>query len=262
MSHRIALRNVPQIRELQERAARAIPAAVQENGDGCWLRYTDSTMTWWAGAALMHGGQQRRDLAPMIAAAEDFYAARGAPARFQVCPACPPDLDDALSLRQYQRGGAVSLQVATPRAIARHLSTPSLRVDLKEYPDAQWFHLLMAAQDPDVDPAAAPEWRLLQRVDQPSAYAAAHIRGRPVAVGRAVADTGWAGVFGMATLPDARHQGAAGAVLATLADWASSHGCAHMYLQVTRDSTAAIRLYQRAGFEEACTYHYRTSPPC
>lgn len=260
MSQRIELQSVRQIRELQERAARAVPAAVQENRDGCWLRYTDSTTTWWAGAVLMHGRQQVRDLAPRIAVAENFYAAHGAPTRFQVCPACPPDLDDALSLRRYQWRGVVSLQVATPRAIARHLSAPSLRVDLKEYPDVEWFHLLMAAQGSDADPA--PEWRLLQRVDRPSAYATALISGRPVAVGRAVADTGWAGVFGMATLPDARHQGAARAVLATLADWASSHGSVHMYLQVTHNSTAALRLYRRAGFEEACAYHYRTAVPC
>lgn len=47
-------------------------------------------------------------------------------------------------------------------------------------------------------------------------------------VGRAVADTGWTGVFGMATLPDARRHG-----------------------------VAAVRLYRRAGFGEACAYHYR-----
>jgi N-acetylglutamate synthase len=244
-----------QIRELQERAARAVPAAVQENRAGCWLRYTDSTTTWWAGAALLHGGQPVRDLASRIAIAEDFYAALGAPARFQVCPACPPDLDAALSLRRYQWGDVVSLQVAPPPRIKRQLSAAAVRVDLKDHPHAEWFDLLMAAEGPDADPA--PERRLLQRVDRPSAFATALISNRPVAVGRAVADTGWAGVFDMATLPDARHQGAASAVLATLADWASSQGSAHMYLQVTQDSTAALRLYQHVGFEEVCTYHYR-----
>jgi GNAT superfamily N-acetyltransferase len=236
-----------------------MPAAVHENRDGCWLRYTDSTTTWWAGAVLMHGGPQVRDLASRISVAEDFYAAHDAPARFQICPACPPDLDDALAVRGYQWGSAVSLQVAVARQIAHHLSAQRLRVDLTEHLDTEWFRLLTAAHGPDADPAA--EWRLLQRVDRPSAYATAFVSGRPVAVGRAVADTGWAGVFGMATLPDARHQGAGGAVLARLADWAGHQGSVHMYLQVTHDSTAALRLYWRAGFEELCTYHYRTSVP-
>jgi GNAT superfamily N-acetyltransferase len=244
-----------QIRELQERAARAVPAAVEETSHGCWLRHTDSTATWWAGAALMHGRRPGRDLAPAIATAEDFYAARGAGARFQVCPACPPDLDDALSRRRYQWCGVMSLQVASPRVVERNLSAPPLRVEVKEYLDAEWFELLMAAQSPDADPA--PEWRLLQRVELPSAYATVLLAGRPVAVGRAVADSGWVGVFGMATLPAARRRGAASAVLAALSDWAGSQDCAHMYLQVTSESTVARRLYQRAGFGEACTYHYR-----
>jgi GNAT superfamily N-acetyltransferase len=79
-----------------------------------------------------------------------------------------------------------------------------------------------------------------------------------IAVGRAVTETGWAGVFGMATVPHARGTGAAGHVLAALARWAADHDAAHMYLQVERDNTAARRLYERAGFTELCRYHYRT----
>jgi N-acetylglutamate synthase len=263
MSQGFERHDVRLVAALQERAARAVPAAEQECRDGCWLRHTDSTTTWWAGAALVHGGEQAGDpggdLTPVIALAEDFYAARHAPARFQVCPACPPGLDPALSRRGYARAGSMSLQVATPARVARRLPAPSLRVDVEERLDAEWFHLLMAAQGPEADPE--PEWRLLRRVDRPSAYATARVAGRPVAVGRAVADTGRAGVFAMATLPDARRQGAAAAVLAGLADWAAGRGCDQMYLQVTHDSAAAVRLYRRAGFEEACAYHYRVAVP-
>ncbi|MGH4001381.1 MAG: hypothetical protein ACRDTJ_28425 [Pseudonocardiaceae bacterium] len=84
MSPRIGSRSVRQIGELQERAAWAVPAAAQENKDGCWLRYTDSKTTWWAGAALMHGRGPMRELVRSIALAEDFYAAHGERARFRV----------------------------------------------------------------------------------------------------------------------------------------------------------------------------------
>lgn len=238
MAERIGLHSVRLIGKLQERAARAVPAAVQEYRHGRWLRYNDSKTTWWAGTALMRDREQAAALAPRIAVAEDFYAAHHAPTRFQVCPACPPDLDEALARRRYQRGGVMSLEVATTANVVRRLLAPSLRVDLTTEPDAEWFGLLMATQGHDADPA--PEWRLLQRVARPSAYATAFISGRPVAVGRAVADAGWAGVFSMATLPDARRQGATSAVLATLC-------------------TTAVRLYRRAGFDQACAYHYRTA---
>lgn len=250
-------RSRAQIGQLQERAARAVPGAIQEMRGGCWLRHTDSDSTWWAGAALMHGDVRGREVASGIAVVEDFYVAHGAPARFQVCPACPSDLDEALSVRGYQAGETVFLQVATAEHIKDHLCPPALHVDLTDRLDVSWLHLLLAAQDPGADPA--PEWRRLRHVDRPSAYATAFVGGRPVAVGRAVLDTGWAGVFSMGTLPGARGHGAGRAVLWALADWAARTGGARLYLQVTRDSSDALRLYRRAGFQEVCTYHYRTA---
>jgi GNAT superfamily N-acetyltransferase len=62
----------------------------------------------------------------------------------------------------------------------------------------------------------------------------------------------------MATLRDARRIGAARAVLVALADWAHAAGAHRMYLQVTDESSAAVRLYRHAGFGVAGTYHYRT----
>jgi GNAT superfamily N-acetyltransferase len=78
----------------------------------------------------------------------------------------------------------------------------------------------------------------------------------PVATGRGVADSGWTGVFDLATRPEARRQGAGTAVLAALAGWSEQQGAPRLYLQV--DSPAALGLYARAGFRELCTYHYRT----
>ena len=252
-----------EIGELQERAARAVPAAEEEfSDDGCWLRCTDRPATWWAGAALLHDRPDRhgtpgRDLASRIADAEGFYAAHRALPRFQVCPACPPELDDALSARGYRRSGAVSLQVATTQRVLGDGSAPSWQVDLADSPSADWLEVAQAAPRRNADLAA--ERRLLGRVGRPSTYATAVGSGRPVAVGRVVTDTGWAGVFSMATIPEARRQGAARAVLAALADQAHRSGAARMYLQVTLDSGDALHLYRRAGFTEVCRYHYRTA---
>ena len=239
---------------LQERAARATPAAVQEVRDGDWLRHTDSPTTWWAGAALLHGDAP--DVPARVERAERFYAGRGAPARFQVCPACPPDLDDVLAARGYRRSGEVHLLTARTADLPAH----PVAVVLSERPSRAWVDLLVRAQDGDGDHAA--ELRLVERVALRSAYATAHLDGRPVAVGRAVADDGWAGVFGMATLPEARVRGAGGAVLAALAGWAADLACDGVYLQVLADSAAAVALYRRAGFTQVCRYHYRTAAGC
>jgi ribosomal protein S18 acetylase RimI-like enzyme len=100
---------------------------------------------------------------------------------------------------------------------------------------------------------------MLRRVVRPSGYVCVLTEAGVVAAGRAVAEAGWAGVFGMATLPAARGRGAARAVLAALAGWAAKQGAERMYLQVEPDNAAAWRLYERAGFTELCRYHYRTA---
>lgn len=92
-----------------------------------------------------------------------------------------------------------------------------------------------------------------------SAYACALAGDEVVAVGRAVADTGWAGLFGMATRARARGRGAARGVLAALARWADANGADHLYLQVERDNAAAVRLYEGMGFGEVSGYHYRVA---
>ena len=73
-------------------------------------------------------------------------------------------------------------------------------------------------------------------------------------------DDGWAGVFGMATVPAARRTGAARAVLGALAAWAAERGAVGLYLQVEGDNAPALRLYESAGFAEAARYSYRTRP--
>lgn len=240
------------VRGLQERAARAFPAVRVARRDGWWLRHTDSA-AWWAGSVLPHGDPVPAGLPDRIRSAEEFYAGHGAPARFQISPgACPDGLDAALAGRGYRAGSPMSLQSAPT---ARVLPTEVPRVRVEDRPTEAWFDTWAAVHGTGGDPG--PEWDLLRRVDRPSAYASVSTAAGIVAVGRAVADTGWAGVFGMATLPAARGRGAARQVLAGLARWAADQGAERMYLQVEPDNGAAWRLYERAGFTELCRYRYR-----
>jgi GNAT superfamily N-acetyltransferase len=254
------------VRGLQERAARALPAELVEYADGWWLRH-DSGRSWWVGSVLPHGpaGPQgpagsagQAELARRVARAEEFYAGHGTAARFQITPpACPAGLDDLLAGRGYRRSGPVSLQAAAVADVPGPRAGDRLRVRTEDRPGAAWFGVWHAVHGRGARTDA--EWGLLDRVAGPSAYARVLDGDATVAVGRAVADTGWAGVFAVATLPAARGRGAGGRVLGALAGWAGAHGAARLYLQVERDNPAALRLYARAGFRELCTYHYRTA---
>jgi GNAT superfamily N-acetyltransferase len=210
------------------------------------------------GTVLPHGEAGAQGLEAGVKQAEDFYARHGLEARFQITPgACPDGLDAFLAGRGYHRGGRVSLQAApAARVLERtreQAPAGSLRVRVDERPTDDWFEGLRAVHGHD------GERELLGRLEAPSAYASVIAGTEVVAVGRAVADDGWAGVFGMATLPRARGRGAAGRVLAALAAWAPTRGADRMYLQGECDNDAAVRLYARAGFEEVCGYHYRTA---
>jgi ribosomal protein S18 acetylase RimI-like enzyme len=234
------------IRALQERAARALPARYVEDARGWWLRHAPGC-GWWVGSVLPHGGG---DLSRRIDGAERFYARYGTVTRFQISPgACPSTLDGLLADRGYHRESPVSLRVAQ----TAHVLPDGRNVDVDDRPTPAWFNVWYAVHGGD--PRAERE--LLDRVPQPAGYARAMVDGAVVAVGRVVADTGWAGVFGMATLPGARGKGAGRAVLAALARWAAVNHADRMYLQVEQANTAALRLYERAGFAEVCGYHYR-----
>lgn len=216
------------IRALQERAARAQPAAHFEDVTG-WLLRLAAGPSWWIGSVLPHADD---DLARRIAHAERFYAAHDATARFQITPgACSPRLDPILAARGYRAHTPVSLQVARTAHIPS--PPPGIRVVIEAHPTHATAQAFL--DDETVSDA--------------------------VSEGSAVVDTGWTGIFGMATVPAARGRGAARAVLAALARWAPTD---RLYLQVERDNTAAQALYQRAGFKEIREYHYRSGgvPGC
>ncbi|MFB4306156.1 GNAT family N-acetyltransferase [Actinomadura sp. GTD37] len=238
------------LKSLQERAARGQPAEHVEDAGGWWLRLAPHC-SWWVETVLPHGDVRPGELIRRIAETEKFYAAHDAVPRFQLTPqVCPEGLDAVLEKRGYRRHGSVSLQVASAAAVSGR--EPALKVRLDERPTREWFETWQA-----VNGYSRAEWEMLARIDRLSAYASALIGDEVVAVGRAVADTGWAGVFSMVTLPRARGKGAAHSVLTALSDWAAANNADRLYLQVERDNTPALRLYGRAGFAEICTYHYR-----
>jgi ribosomal protein S18 acetylase RimI-like enzyme len=242
------------VKGLQERAARALPAEHLEVVEGWWLRHSPSC-AWWVATVLPHGDARAGDLVRRIAVAEKFYAGHGATARFQISPgACPEGLDTVLAERGYRRESSVSLQVAACARVLEQVPTGAQRVRLDDRLTSAWFEAWQAVHGGD----ARAERDMLERVDRPRIYASAMVGEDVVAVGRAVADTGWAGVFGMATLPEARGRGAGRGVLAALAGWAGAHEAERMYLQVERDNVPALRLYERMGFNEIGRYHYRT----
>ncbi len=241
------------VRHLQECAARAQPAEHVVHFEGWWLRYSASR-SWWLSSVLPHGDASGDDLLRLVEAAERFSAANSTRTTFQLTPGvCPAQLDKLLAGRSFERRGSMSLQTAPVAHVMDRLEPPVVQVEVTPAPDDAWLAVWADTNGADAD----LERELLGRLDRPAAYASAVFDGKVVAVGRTVIDSGWAGIFGMATLPAARGRRAASAVLARLASYAREQGRAGLYLQVERDNQPAMRLYQRSGFSQMSGYHYR-----
>lgn len=233
-------------------AARATPVLTEDRRASWWLRHTDNS-TWWSGAVLAHGASD--ELARRIDAAERFYAKRGAITRFQVCPDCPAALDRALAERGYRIDAPVTLLTAKAATPTEERAPRGVTVSVDTSLSRDWLAVLSATSEPGTD--VAHETSLLPGIDLPHVFVTVFADDEPEAIGRAVVEGGWTGIFNMATKPQARRHGVARQVLSAISGWADAHAAPQLYLQVERSNVGARALYDSAGFTELATYHYR-----
>ena len=187
-----------------------------------------------------------------------FYARRGCPARFQVCPAGQPDnLDAILSDRGYTSDARTAVQIADLSTVLTHTQRKEAHpVLVTETFDTAWFDAYYEAEDV-TDADAAVRRGILQRIGPRVGYAHLRVEGRSVGMGLAVMERGWVGIFSMATHPAFRRRGYATAVIHALANWGHANRAEHMYLQVMERNKTAQKLYAKLGFETLYHYHYR-----
>jgi ribosomal protein S18 acetylase RimI-like enzyme len=241
-------------------AANAWPAAESATCDGWRLRST-AGVTRRANSVWPNGDEGALPLATKLAHVEAFYTARNLPAIYQICDAMqPPHLDHELAARGYAAEARTHVQTAALETMLARLPSlrhyPAFEVEVSEEFDALWFELYCISEA--VSGAAASVRRgILERIATPHGFVVLRRNGEPAAVGMGVVEAGWLGIFSMATLPAFRRQGAARAILRTLAIWAQLYEARRAYLQVMAHNTAAQRLYAGAGFATAYNYHYR-----
>ncbi len=241
------------VHQVERRAIAAWPATVAEERDGWLLRHTPGVRRRRSNSAvppLATPGDAEIDRL------EAFYREHDRPVLVQVGPSDRHrELDERLAARGYRREAHTALLTAfTGDVIA---ATGAGEALLEETPDA-WVKIF-AELDEHADSAMVGE-RVISRIAAPRAFVSVASGGRPVGMGLFAADSGWAGVFSMATRPDRRGQGIGTVVLGRGARWAARNGAHRLYLQVETDNEAAHRLYARAGFTWSHDYHYRISP--
>ncbi|MGJ7905640.1 GNAT family N-acetyltransferase [Actinopolyspora sp. H202] len=233
-----------------------------------WPASWEATVGGWL--ARLSGGVTRRansilplrapsDTERAVARVEEFYRSRGLPVAFQIGPAArPSELDSVLARRGYELRTPTAVQVATIEDVLHRLPESEADIRVRHWPDTAWMDLWW-----EVDGRGGPESRAVAHdilTGVAGLYAASHDGDGISAVGRLALVGSWAGVYCLATRPDARRRGHASAILRGLLERAAERGVKYTWLQVTADNTAALGLYERLGFVTRSSYHYRELP--
>lgn len=186
-----------------------------------------------------------------LAQARRLCDARGLPCTVRLTPLTPTD---ALAL--LATGGAAP--AGETIVMAADLSAePPPAADAVEITPAATQSWLdgMAASGADAEERALIA-RLVGAVEMPQGFATVWRDGAPVAFGRTAVENSVAGIFHVATPPEARRQGHGRTMTAALLAWAHRHGAREAYLQVVAENTPAVGLYRGLGFAEAYRYSY------
>lgn len=221
-------------------------------GDAGWVYRHAAGVTKRANSVLPLG--ERADLPRAVDRAERFYTDLGLPCVFSVGMAATAGLDAELARRGYR--------VVDPTLVmTRPLTGDAPAVDeaVEDRPSERWLRTWWSVdggRHRETGDVPARVWgeRILTGV--PAGY----VLLEEGAVGRAVPQGRWLGVYCMAVEPHARRRGLGGAVLRTLLGWGRRRGADAAYLVVTEANAGARALYEREGFAVAGRYHYRVAP--
>jgi GNAT superfamily N-acetyltransferase len=248
--------------------------AVEREALGDWQLRASSGFTQ-RGNSLVPVGDPGLPLAEAVEATEQWYAARGLPAKVAVAGLVGFDpADDRLGALLLERGYTaasltLNLTARTETVAAADPGGPPVLVSSTATPEWLATYLTTRRTIPGVSEQVVtgsprqlfaqvrPGGGLSQQLGLRSADAAGTT---PIALGRMGIAHGWAGLGAVWTHPAYRGRGLAGHLTARLAAAARADGIHLVHLQVEHDNETALRLYGRMGFEEHSSYVYLTQP--
>ena len=239
------------LRELELTALRAWPAA-QERRLGEWLVRRSEGYTKRANAAFVLDREPGLDLAARIDECDALYRERGLPLIVRESSlVAEPALRALMTKRGFWRIDETKVMVLDPLTVGPVLPT---QLDLDH-----WLELYLRFEG-GTKGNQRHHRAIVDRIATPICLAVHHDRDEAVAVGLAVADGTWLGLFDIATDPARRRQGYGRALVDGLLAWGGQEGAKRVFLNVMADNAPAIALYERLGFREAYRYWYWVKP--
>lgn len=229
---------------VERRTVRAVPAVESTTLEGWHVPFGRGQVR--RANAVTTFGTTPWDLFETVETVERRYQTRQRAVVFRLTD-LDAELDDLLFARGYERSGEVV--VMTGPAAGEHdasvsiatAATPSWLADLRR---------LMGSTDERVAELGESLSGLTLR------HGAFRIADR--AVGLAVIDDGWVGLFDVAVAEEHRRGGLGRRICSAMLAWAVDLDATNAYVQVLADNTPALGLYRALGLSESYRYWYRT----
>lgn len=240
------------IRSLEELSLNAWPALRTIHDDGWVLRFADGyTRRANSVNPLYPSTEETRE---KIVRCERTYLARGQDVVFKITPATQPsDLDSTLAAEGYARQALTSVQTVRLDAID---PPGSDAISLDESLSPEWLERFVDLSG--VDGRHLPTMaRMLEGIVPAHRFATLWRDSAAVAMGLAVLERDYVGLFDVVTARHARNQGLGTLLVGQLLRWGRRSGAHHAYLQVMCDNAPALHLYAKLGFREVYQYWYR-----
>jgi ribosomal protein S18 acetylase RimI-like enzyme len=243
------------IQALEHALFRAWPSLSSCYYDGWLLRFAEGYTRRANSVNPVDGSTE--DTAHKIAVCEQRYQQRGLLPHFRLTRTSQPDdLEAHLTARGYQRSSDTFMQTLALEG----RSFASLETAHDEFNLTRGWLTACADINQIADDDAAVMQRMLLNIHTPVCYTRTGDPETPDAVGMAVADGEFVGLFKLAVHPGKRRAGIGQALTEHLLAWGMEQGATTAYLQVISENAPAQALYEKLGFAEQYRYWYFSLP--
>ena len=246
------------VQALETRLVNAWPALETQIVDGWIVRFANGYTKRANSASPLVAGASLDEAAIDQIVAQ--FEAHGLRPTFRLTGLEAPDVERQLAARGFIEIEPTYGMVASLSELTIDTEVaidPAVVVETK--PNTRWLKDVAAAYGGDkADYARLTE--IVERIRQPTGFAALTIDDRPAAWGMAVVERGYVGLFDIVVAPDLRGLGLGKHIVCALTGWARKAGAGRAYLQVREENEVARDLYRTLGFTDAYRYTHRVSP--
>lgn len=254
--------DTPKILMLEQLSYRALPALYTRFYDGWLLRFSGGYTRRANSVNPIFPSKQQpdedQDIQARIDLCEALYTVKHMPVHFKMTAAAhPPELDALLARRGYRQAPSTGVWVFDLNEYTAQALTPADGLLIRPHLTDEWLHDL-CFMDESAYLHRDTLRQMLTHIIPPTAFASLRLKNKTVAIGMAVLDAGYLGLFNIITAPKQRRRGYATQIINSLMAWGQQQGADHAYLQVMDENGPARQLYNKLGFYEVYKYWYRS----